>query len=197
MAGWHSNEISFSDWNKLSLDQRLKWYYKKNFKLIKNLKIKKENFLQLNTENLNSKKTLKKITHFINKTFIPPNTSNKVNVSKIDYSKLDKFEKKIVGTFYSRFDYVKAAKDPTYGADFFNKKIILGFKNRKSFIHSQVNNKKLNWMKKKYLEYLELIKKYEKINWPIWPKYTLTDQEIVKKVVQSNRLFCRKKSFRI
>ena len=88
-----------------------------------------------------------------------------------------------MGTFYSRFDYVKAAKDPT-GADFFNKKIILGFKNRKSFIHSQVNNKKLNWMKKKYLEYLELIKKYEKINWPIWPKYTLTDQEIVKKVVQ-------------
>ena len=33
----------------------------------------------------------------------------------------------------------------------------------------------------------------KKINWPIWPKYTLTDQEIVKKVVQSNRLFAGKK----
>lgn len=162
MAAWHFNEISFDVWNKLSLDKKLKWYYKKNSQLIENFKINKKNIQKIKTENLNNKKTLKKITEFINKSFMSPTDSSKVNVSKIDYSKLDKFEKKIVGSFYSRFDYVKAAKDPTYGAEFFNNKIIFGFKNRKNFIHSQVNYKKLNRMKKKYLKYLELIKKYEK-----------------------------------
>lgn len=33
----------------------------------------------------------------------------------------------------------------------------------------------------------------KKINWPIWPKYSLTDQKAVKKVAQSNRLFAGKK----
>ena len=106
--------------------------------------------------------TLKKITEFINKSFISPRNSNHVNISKIDYAKLEDFEKKIVGSFYSRFDYLKAAKNPIYGADFFNSKVFVGFKNRNTFIHSQVNLKQLNYIKKKYLKYLKLIKEYEK-----------------------------------
>ena len=33
----------------------------------------------------------------------------------------------------------------------------------------------------------------KKINWPIWPKYSLSDQKSVQKVVSSNRLFAGKK----
>ena len=33
----------------------------------------------------------------------------------------------------------------------------------------------------------------KKINWPIWPKYNLSDQKSVQKVVSSNRLFAGKK----
>ncbi len=162
MAAWHFNEISIQEWNKLSLNKKLRWYYKKNFDLIKISKIKKKKLIVIKTESLNNINTLKKITEFINKSFISPRNSNHVNISKIDYAKLEDFEKKIVGSFYSRFDYLKAAKNPIYGADFFNSKVFVGFKNRNTFIHSQVNLKQLNYIKKKYLKYLKLIKEYEK-----------------------------------
>ena len=148
MAAFHFNEISFSNWNKLTLEKKLSWYYKKNNILYKNLKIKELNKLNISNKQLEKHNFLKKITNFINPKWEVPEKIYKVNVSKIDYKLLQNFDKKIVGTFYKNFDYLEAAKNPVYGLEFFLEKIKSGYKYREEYIHSTTSLKQLNYIKK-------------------------------------------------
>lgn len=154
MAAFHFNEMSIKDWHRLSLKKKLKWYYTKNDKLYKNIKIKKINTLEISNKQLAKNIFLKKITNFINPKWKVPKTVYKVNVSKIDYKLLGNFEKKIVGTFYKNFDYLEAAKNPSYGFEFFLDKIKSGYKYKNEYIHSAVSKKQLNHIKKLVKKFL-------------------------------------------
>ena len=123
MCAYHYGELTFNEWNKLSLKKKLEWYYIKNNDLLKKISFSKKNKLILSNTQLDMTRYILKITKFLNSKWKSPKNSLKVNVSKIDYSLLENLDKKIVGTFYSNFDYLQAAKDPTYGALFFLEKV--------------------------------------------------------------------------
>ena len=159
MAAWHFNEIKKNDWNALSLNKKLNWYYNKNDEFIKNIKkyIDKKNILEIKTENLTKKETLKKIANFFDTNWKIPKFSLKTNISNLDYSKMPKFDKKILGTFYSSFDYLHAAKNPVFGANYFIDRVFLGYKNRKKYIHSTVD-------RKSFISFLNRLKVLSKLN---------------------------------
>ena len=153
MAAFHFDEVSKKNWNKWSLLKKLSWYYNKNNDLLKKIIISKSNKFSLSNHQLTKKKFIKKITEFLNPKWKMPENVLKVNVSKIDYKILGAFEKKIVGTFYKNFDYLEAAKNPSYGFEFFLEKIKSGYKYRNEYIHSSISKKQLNFIKR-------LIKKF-------------------------------------
>jgi len=159
MAAWHFNEMNKNDWDALSLNKKLNWYYKKNDEFIKNIKkyIHKTNILEIKTEDLTKRVTLRKITNFFNLNWKTPEFSLKTNISKLDYSKMKKFDKKILGTFYSSFDYLYAAKNPIFGANYFIDRVILGYQNRKKYIHSAVDVKS-------FTSFLNRLKTLSKLN---------------------------------
>tara|TARA_A100001015_G_scaffold321272_1_gene451145 strand:+ start:3037 stop:3915 length:879 start_codon:yes stop_codon:yes gene_type:complete len=148
MAAFHFDDLSIKDWNKLSLEKKLSWYYKKNNQIFKNINFKKSNKFELSNKQMNKKKYLEKIVKFIDAKWKMPTNIFKVNVSHIDYKSLGNFDKKIVGTFYRDFDYLMAAKDPCYGFDFFLKKVVFGYKYRNEYIHSSISKKQLIYAKK-------------------------------------------------
>ena len=159
MSAWHFNEMKKKEWDAISLNKKLDWYYKKNDEFIRNIKkyIDKKNILEIKTENLTKKETLKKITIFFNSNWKTPLFSLKTNVSNLDYSKMAKFDKKILGTFYSSFDYLYAAKNPVFGANYFINKVFLGYQNRKKYIHSTVD-------RKSFISFLNKLKTLSKLN---------------------------------
>jgi hypothetical protein len=151
MAAWHFEEMSKIEWNKMSINKKLNWYYDKNDDLVKrNNILNKKNYLQINTKSLDDLVTIKAITKFINPKWKCPSYVLKTNVSKIDYATLNNYEKKVMGTFYSSFDYKYAANNPVYGALFFFEKVLDGYKNRKKYSHSYVKKNELNSFLEKY-----------------------------------------------
>jgi len=148
MAAFHFHEVSKKNWNNWSLKKKLNWYFDKNNFLLKKLKLSESNKFSLSNKQLTKKNYIKKMTKFLNPKWKIPENILRVNISKLDYKILGNFEKKIVGTFYKNFDYLEAAKNPTYGFEFFLEKVKSGYKFRNNYIHSSVSKKQLNYIKR-------------------------------------------------
>jgi len=139
IAAFHFNECSKDAWNHLSMEDKLNWYYEKNHDLINSKKNLIQNVLNIETEKLSSEKNLHAITKFIDEEWLPINEGTHVNTSKMDYEDLNQNDRIIVSRFYSRFDYVRSAKDPFEGEAYFFHKIIDGFLNRYNYEYNAIS----------------------------------------------------------
>ena len=165
MSAWHFNEVSQKKWNKSSLSNKIDWYYRKNDFLINKAKnkIKSNNFLFLKTEDSGKLTTMKLVTKFINNKWKCKDKPLKINTTiPISYYRNSNLTEKILHSFYQEFDLKLAALNPVWGANFFIKKTIWGYKNRKKFNFGKISQSKLNFFYKDLIYFSRMIKKHVK-----------------------------------
>jgi len=159
IGAFHFGEMSREQWQALSLEERLCWYYDKTHALISEAESRFNETLGVATEALSKAETVQHITRFLEPKWRFPETGLRVNVSRVDYEALDEFDRVIVNRAYSEFDYVRAAREPLVGEHYFAEKVVDGFVHRDCYEHSTVSEHELRKYEKRLKQRLAEVRR--------------------------------------
>ena len=131
-------EMQETDWNLLSLDDKLKWYYEKQISSAESIRNRVEFYTLLKTDLISTDEGVSKYCEFLQcdfkNNYIPAHLNSASVVNHPDIN---------VARFLKEFDPSKAAYDLKYLTEFCLNKVEIGYINRQNFEHSQVSQKDL------------------------------------------------------
>jgi len=118
-------EMSPSEWSSLSIHERMAWRYDDVHRTIEKYKASFSDSITVQTEELNSEKTIRKISEYINPEWhnlIQASHLNRTNM--INYLDLSKNQAMKFDNLFREYDWNRAANDPIYACCFFPNQIL-------------------------------------------------------------------------
>jgi predicted nucleic acid-binding Zn-ribbon protein len=112
IAAFHFREMSRARWDKLAIEQKFVWYYKKTHSLIEKHKHLFSDYMLIYTEDLSASSTRRKIAKFIecDDGYLPPAIHINKNADGIDG--LKDSERAMLQWYFRQLDYHNIAQGP-------------------------------------------------------------------------------------
>jgi len=120
-----AGEMSPSEWSALSIHERMAWRYDDIHRTIEKYKALFSDLITVQTEELSSEKTIRKISEYINpewNVFVQASHLNRTNM--INYLDLSRSQAMKFDNLFRQFDWNRAANDPIYACCFFPNRIL-------------------------------------------------------------------------
>jgi hypothetical protein len=124
MAAFHFGEMSRAEWDRLSIDAKLGWYYDKTHALVLQHRELFGEYVEINTENLNHEATRLALARLAvdDESAAPPRTH--LNASAIDISSYPPEHRYRMHWLMGRLNLDAVAADDVYALDYFANKFI-------------------------------------------------------------------------
>ena len=145
-TAFHFGEMTHAQWNRLSLNDKFLWYYKKTHALIEEHKSLFSDYLHVYTEDLNNRETIRKIAEFISAGLT--NLPDPVHLNSHFYAdifKVESINRAKMQWLFREYNCNQAASDDLYSLRFFLDRFItlMGYQITGSISNINPENTKL------------------------------------------------------
>lgn len=109
-------EISAPEWKKLTLQQRIEWYYETTHTTVENHKPLFRHVFEMSTDDLNNPGRLEELTSFLDPNWRNPASPSHLNANlNYDFASMTPEQRRKARKMWRHFDFQKAIGDPEYG----------------------------------------------------------------------------------
>jgi hypothetical protein len=124
MAAFHFGEMSHAEWDRLSLKEKLAWYYDKTHALVRQHSSLFTEHIEIATESLNEIATRRAITNFVSGRDMAPPPKTHLHASAIDISSFPKEHQIKMNWLMGRLNVEELAHDDVYALNYFLEKFV-------------------------------------------------------------------------
>jgi SAM-dependent methyltransferase len=124
MTAFHFGEMSRSDWEALSIDDKFGWYYDKTHALVGQYRTLFDDYLEVTTESLDDEEVRGRIARFVagSDAVVPPRAH--LNAAAIDIASFPREYQHKMHWLMGRLNLEEVARDDVYALDYFLEKFV-------------------------------------------------------------------------
>jgi hypothetical protein len=124
MAAFHFGEMPRTEWDRLSLKEKLAWYHDKTHALVRQYLSLFNEHIEIATESLNEIATRREITNFVSGRDMAPPPKIHLNASAIDISSFPTEHQTKMNWLMGRLNVEELAQDDVYALNYFLEKFV-------------------------------------------------------------------------